>query len=175
MAGEWFKPRWNPEPQARQAYVLSELQLDQASLFHCSQDEIAHALGMSHAAFKIMLNREHSGQEMRKRIALGQSKGKRALRSVQFRVALSGNTNMLIWLGRCILKQLPHDEVHMHVNGDATDAELSQAAKEHLVELARHLNTAAIAAQNREVECETMPERGCGNGNGHNGNIVSMS
>jgi hypothetical protein len=99
--------------------------------------------------------------EINKRIACGQSKGRRALRAVQMKVALSGNTNLLIWLGRCILKQCPNDEMHVHTGNGASDmSELSTQAKEHLAELARHLNQAAIAVSTREIETEIIGRDG---------------
>jgi hypothetical protein len=152
MATPWYRPKYESPGQPQ--FTLSAEQLDvveELAVFHCALEEIGCAFGVCRATMQAMCRRQ---PEINQRIAIGQAKGKRALRSVQFRVALSGNVSMLIWLGRCILKQLPADELHMHVNGDAEDAELSPAAKEHLSEIARHLNQVAIAASATEVDAE---------------------
>jgi hypothetical protein len=121
-------------------------------------EEIGYALGVCRLTFQHLCRRD---PEVRKRIAIGQAKGKRALRAVQFKVALSGNTSLLIWLGRCILGQCPRDEMHMHINGDASDAtELSEPTKEHLTELARHIQQLAVATNSREVETEVIGRDG---------------
>lgn len=159
--------------KGRPHYELSPAQLDQVeemSVFQCTDTEIAHALGMS-AATMGKMRREN--MELARRIAIGQSKGKRALRSVQFKVAISGNVNMLMYLGKVVLEQLPDAQVVLGGGGsEATD--LSPAAKAHLAELAQAINQAALNAATPEVEAKVVSseDSGAGNGSG-NGNSGS--
>jgi hypothetical protein len=168
MAQPWFRPKWDHPGQ--QEFQLTAEQLDvveELSVFHCSTEEIGYALGICRQTFVTMARRD---PELRRRIACGQAKGKRALRQVQFKVALSGNCNMLIYLGKVILGQCPDAEVHIG-SGGGSDPELSEQAKQHLIEISQHLNAVALAANAREVETEVMSERGPGNGQ----NIINMS
>lgn len=163
---------WDPQPGPMNLggkqwhYELSPAQLDQVeemSVFQCTQEEIAHALGVSN---NTLINMRKRNEEIGKRIALGQSRGKRALRSVQFKVALSGNVNMLMYLGKVVLDQLPDAQVNMNIGAAASPADLSPAAKAHLAELARAISHAALQASTPEVEAEVVKESTEGNGDG---------
>lgn len=100
---------WNPDVDPEEVghghsiFVLSEENLDlveQMSVFHCLDSEIAHALRVS------------------ERVFTDRSKGKRLLRAVQFKAALAGNVTMLIFLGKVILNQIPGASININISED---------------------------------------------------------
>jgi hypothetical protein len=96
---------------------------------------------------------------------VGGSKGKRLLRARQFQFALQGNVSMLIWLGRCILGQIPDASVQLQVdNDDVENLQLSEAAKAHLMELAVAIQKIALAANRQDLEAQAQLTDGNGNG-----------
>jgi hypothetical protein len=171
--------RWNPNPSVGHGwthYELSESQMDQIeemSVYHIQDSEIAHMLGVSERVFDDLKNRD---EEIVKRICLGRSKGKRLLRMKQFQVALQGNVSMLIYLGRVILGQIPADAVQLSVSdtgdiirtpipipfpileSDISELQLSQEAIKHLSELAVEIQRIAVAANARDLEGQALTD-----------------
>jgi len=156
--------QWNPPPPPHpNRYVFSKEHYDiieEMSLFHCTDLEIASALGISQSTLSQL---KRTNEEVLKRITLGQAKGKRALRSVQFRVALQGNVNMLIFLGKVLLGQDPDNNISLnihshHPNPNNPDdlPELSKAAKLHLAELSQSIYHNAKTKQVKDIEAEVQ-------------------
>jgi hypothetical protein len=160
MPKPWYRPDFVDQRANNQApeYKLTaeqHNQIEELSIFHCSTEEMAHALGVCRSTF---LNLAKRDPEINKRIALGQSKGKRAIRSVQMRIALSGNVTMLMFLGKVILNQLPDSQVT--IGGPQDPSDLSLEARTQLAELAKHISQVAIAANTTEVEAEVIERDG---------------
>jgi hypothetical protein len=160
MPKPWYRPDWTDHRVNNRApeYRLTAEQYDQIeemSLFHCSLEEMAHAFNIDRHTMQHLCRRD---PEINKRIAIGKSRGARALRSVQFKVALSGNCTMLMYLGKVILGQCPDSEVSIGADGGPT--ELSEVTKAHLVEMAQHIQQIALAANTTEVETEVIERDG---------------
>src|ERR1700740_1538907 len=129
-------------------------EIEAMAIFHASDREIAHEFGTSERSFGVMKNND---PEILKRITIGRSKGTRLLRTKQFQIALQGNVSMLIYLGTVVLGQVPgaafqtgfgaQDPMAM---ADGEAPELSQAAKQHLYELASAICRIALAANRQD-------------------------
>ena len=157
-----YRPKWDLGVGGCPEYVLTPEQLDEVeelAVFHCTTEEIGCALGVCRQTFVTMSKRQ---PEILKRIALGQAKGRRALRAVQYKVALAGNTTMLCFLGKVLLNQLPDSQVHIggSPNGDGAITDVSPEAKAHLAELANAITRAALAQNSVEVETEVIQRDG---------------
>jgi hypothetical protein len=158
MATPHYRPKWDTGVGGCPEYVLTPEQLDEVeelAVFHCTTEEIGCALGVCRQTFVTMSKRQ---PEILKRIVLGQAKGRRALRAVQYKVAMAGNTSMLVWLGKCILNQLPDSQVNIGPTSEAA-GDISPEARAHLAELANAISRAALA-QSTEVEVEVIQRDG---------------
>lgn len=166
MATPHYRPKYATAGQPQ--YKLSEAQLDlieQLSVYQCTTEEMAYAVGVCRQTFVTMAKRD---PELQKRIAFGQAAGRRALRMVQFKVALSGNANMLIWLGEAVLDQI--EACRRAGGGGGGPLEISEETKQHLIALARHLNAVATLQASRsdeDVDAAEMEDLGRRNGNGN--------
>ena len=76
--------------------VIDEEEVDSLARLWCSYTEIADFLQLPIETVKY---------NFRENITKGRAETKQALRKAQIKVALSGNTTMLIWLGKNILGQ----------------------------------------------------------------------
>lgn len=80
--------------------------IEDLSTILCTDEEIASILGVSIETLQSKDNCE-SFLDCKKR---GNNQGKASLRREQYKLAMKGNCNMLIWLGKNILGQKDHAE-----------------------------------------------------------------
>lgn len=95
-----------------------KLEIDEETVFklasiQCSYEEMADVLNCDPSTLT---------RRFAQVIKEGRSQGKTSLKRKQFEVAMTGNTSMLIWLGKQILGQT-----------DKSDIKLSQISDEELV------------------------------------------
>ena len=96
--------RFHDSPQLRE-------QLQGLGRIHCTLGEIATVLGVSLDGVKLAFRREPPLREDYER---GMAEGKQSLRRAQMDCAMSGNPQMLIWLGKTILGQ--RDDINITVD-----------------------------------------------------------
>ena len=83
----------------------------------CTDQDIADHLGISR---KTVQRRKKNDKKWQKAMRYGYAKGNRSLRAKQYQVALSGNTTMLVWLGKNRLGQTDKQEFnHQEVDNNA--------------------------------------------------------
>jgi hypothetical protein len=78
-------------------------ELEKLAGLHCTYEEIAGWFGVTK---QTIINRMKSDADVRDTWERGVSKGKIALRRLQFRIAEQGNSNMAIHLGKHYLGQV---------------------------------------------------------------------
>lgn len=76
--------------------------LRQLAAIHCTDNEMASVLGISHDT---LARRKQSDPEVMEAIEGGRNQGKASLRRLQWQAAQKGNVVMMIFLGKNILKQ----------------------------------------------------------------------
>lgn len=76
--------------------------LKRAASIGCTVDEIAALLGIARATFFDHLNRD---PELQRMVDEAREQGRSTLRRLQWQKANVGDTTMLIWLGKQMLKQ----------------------------------------------------------------------
>ena len=89
---------------------------------HCTGEECAAILGVDYDTLDTALKRDKHGgfsEYFKKHSA----KGKMSLRRRQFEQAESGNTTMLVWLGKQYLGQT--DKVDQHLDQTSSDGSMS--------------------------------------------------
>lgn len=99
---------------------VDPLQVVELAKVGCTVEEMAAILRCSKDTLNVRFATE---------IAQGRSDMKERLRRAQLKLALAGNATMLIWLGKCILKQSEQ------VQPEATDADDEPGRQELLDEL----------------------------------------
>lgn len=80
---------------------ISPDQLEQLAAIQCTDLEICAVLGISHDT----LMRRKREPEYQRALEEGRAKGRASLRRAQWKAATSGNTSMLIWMGKQFLDQ----------------------------------------------------------------------
>jgi hypothetical protein len=137
--------KYNRPPQQ-----LAEAELDtveEMSRIHCEEVEIAHFLDFSLSLFQECKKLD---EEIQHRIDRGRAKGKQQLRQVQVDTALKGNTTMLVWLGKHILKQNVDASTDLRLPGVV---HISEEQKTELLRLTEHIYN---REDSREIEAETQ-------------------
>ena len=82
---------------------INLVELEKLAGLHCTYEEVAGWFGCTK---QTIINRMKSDAELRDTWDRGISKGKIALRRLQFRIAEQGNSNMAIHLGKHYLGQV---------------------------------------------------------------------
>ncbi len=103
---------------------IDEDELFKLASFHCTDVEIAAFFDFSVDT----LNRRFA-EILRK----GREQGKRTLRKLQWNSAIGGNTTMLIWLGKQILKQT--DKIEQEITTVDKDTRNYDEMKDELIKL----------------------------------------
>lgn len=85
-------------------------QFDKLCAIHCTLIEIADWFECSEDTIELRV-KEKYGCTFKEQRAKRQSKGKRGLRKKQYEQAMSGNSTMLIWLGKQWLNQTDKREI----------------------------------------------------------------
>ena len=93
--------------------VINYAQVTELAQFSCTQAEIASFL-------KLSLARCTSDSKFIQAYNAGLDSGRVSLRKMQFKSALEGNSSLLIWLGKNILKQRDNVDIE-HSGGITTD------------------------------------------------------
>lgn len=83
--------------------------VDKLCSIHCTGEEIASIVGVHYDTLNNRCN-EDLGCNFSEYYKKTSANGKMSLRRKQYEVAMSGNTSMLIWLGKNILGQRDHVE-----------------------------------------------------------------
>lgn len=86
----------------RKPIEINEEQVTRLAAIGCTNEEIASVVGCSHDTLV---------RRFKELLAEGRLQGKASLRRKQFELALSGNTTMLIWLGKQVLGQADKQEI----------------------------------------------------------------
>lgn len=81
----------------------------------CTEEEIAQILETSPDT---LLNKNNK-ELFRASIERGKAQGKQSLRRMQYKVAMSGNVKMLIWLGKQVLGQSDKIDTNVNTNKNA--------------------------------------------------------
>ena len=106
----------------RPTVVIDYDTLQKLCAIHCTGEECASILGMDYDTLDRALKREKKGgftDYFKKHSA----SGKMSLRRRQFEQAESGNTTMLVWLGKQYLGQT--DKVDQHLDQTSSDGSMS--------------------------------------------------
>ena len=93
--------------------------VEQLTSIHCTQQEIASALGLS-------LRKLQNDEQFMHIYKEGIDDAKKSLRRMQWDSAKKGNTTMLVWLGKQYLKQSDKQEVEATVNTSKLDSLIEQ-------------------------------------------------
>ena len=102
--------------------VIDYKTLQKLCAIHCTGEECAAILGVDYDTLDTALKRDKHGgfsEYFKKHSA----KGKMSLRRRQFEQAESGNTTMLVWLGKQYLGQT--DKVDQHLDQTSSDGSMS--------------------------------------------------
>ena len=83
-------------------YDIDPIEVEKLAGYGCTNTELASFFGCS----KDLITKSYSTN-----VAKGRENGKIRLRKAQLDVALSGNSTMLIWLGKQMLSQVDRQEV----------------------------------------------------------------
>ena len=86
----------------RKPIEINQEQVTRLAAIGCTNEEIASVVGCSHDTLV---------RRFKELLAEGRLQGKASLRRKQFELALSGNTTMLIWLGKQVLGQADKQEI----------------------------------------------------------------
>lgn len=78
--------------------------VDNLCALHCTAAEIAAALDVGYNTLERRV-KEETGEGLGDYIKKRSEKGKVSLRRAQWKTALTGNTTMLVWLGKQVLEQ----------------------------------------------------------------------
>lgn len=120
------------EGQGRPPLVEFDHQLVyELAKIHCTIDEISSIVGVSRDTLVTRASIEMEN---------GRNEGKRSLRRKQWEQAEKGNTVMLIWLGKQILKQrdkAPEEATQVHFN--VTTNEIPVATDKNCIEIAQQV------------------------------------
>jgi hypothetical protein len=100
------------------------------SLLHTPDNEMAHAFSFTTPNWILYKTQNPQIQQL---INKARAEGSQNLRRAQWQNALSGNTNMQIWLGRHILGQGKEDFPTLSQPAQLSD--ISPESKQHLIEL----------------------------------------
>lgn len=95
-------------PNGRPAIVIDIEVMKRAASIGCNNEEIAALLGIGRATFYLHLERDPALQETLNEAA---ASGKATLRRLQWQRAASGDSTMLIWLGKNMLGQRDKHEL----------------------------------------------------------------
>ena len=95
--------------------VIDYTKLDAMCAIHCTGEECAAILGMNYDTLNAVLKRD-GHVKFSEYFAIKGSNGKMSLRRKQYDQAMSGNSTMLIWLGKQWLNQ---SDKHEELNKDA--------------------------------------------------------
>ena len=99
--------------------------LDAMCAIHCTGEESAAILGIDYDTLNRRLNEEGHGG-FTEYFKLKGSNGKMSLRRKQFDQAMSGNSTMLIWLGKQWLGQADKTEnITKDITNDVSDEDLN--------------------------------------------------